>query len=193
MKNQVNFVFKDEKFKESNSEASSLANCLSALIVFSSRCIWGGFILFSDGFRLLRWTACSKILSVLLSAVPASRDREIPPFLLLWTLWDLRKDFIKPLTMTSWYMRLHSGLEDREQSDNPKHPAWRSFSHFWPEKFLGNGTKTTWRSTAYRAKWKLCCRRHCALFVTTVVHHHPRGDRNLLTLSHEYLWRKENR
>lgn len=130
--------------------------------------------------RLLRWTACTNFLSVLLSAVPASRDRGIPPFLLLWTLWDLRKDFIKPLTMTSWYMRLHGGLEDREQSDNPKRPAWRSSSCFWKDRFLGSGTKTTWRNTAYQAKWKLCCGRCCVLFVTIVVHHPPRGDRNLL-------------
>lgn len=57
-------------------------------------------MLFSDGLKLLRWTACTKFLSVLLSAVTASRGRKIPPFL-LWAVWDLGKDFIKPLTMTS--------------------------------------------------------------------------------------------
>lgn len=137
-------------------------------------------MLFSDGLKLLRWTACTKFLSVLLSAVTASRGRKIPPFLLLWALWDLGKDFIELLTMTSWYMRLHIGLEDNEQSDNPKPPAWGSSSCFWQDKFLGNGTKAMWRSIAYRAKWKLCYGRCCTLSVATVIHHPPRGDRNLL-------------
>lgn len=120
----------------------------------------GGFILFSDGLSLLRWTACTKFLSVLLSAVTASRDRKIPSFLFLWALWDLRKNLINLLTMTSWYMRLYIGLEDKEQSDNPKHPAWRSSSCFWqvPGEWHRNHVKQHCIQGGVKAVlWEMLC------------------------------------
>lgn len=145
------------KFKESNSEADSLCQVLQ--LYFYSYSFQVKMYLEGD-------LSCSLMVSDYWDELLAQKfylyywvqkqpqERKIPPFLLLWTLWDLGKDFIKPLTMTSWYMRLHIG---QEQSDNPKGPAWRSSSCFW--QVPGEWHKSQWRSIAYRGKWKLCCGR----------------------------------
>lgn len=72
------------KFKESNSEAVLPIATIVFLLSKSSGQIFrylGGFILFSDGLSPLRWTACTKFLSVLFSAVTASREEKSLPFL----------------------------------------------------------------------------------------------------------------